>query len=59
MLAIGAALLGAESVVGIEIDEKALETARANADLLEVEMEFIAADANDPLLPDKWAPAIP
>ena len=52
VLAIGAALLGAESVVGIEIDERALGTARANADLLEADVAFMVADANDPSLPD-------
>ena len=56
VLAIGAALLGAESVIGIEIDEKALETARANADLLDAAVDFIAADAKDPLLPERAGP---
>ena len=56
VLAIGAALLGAESVVGIEIDEKAVGTARANADLLEADVEFVVADANDLSLPDKVGP---
>jgi putative methylase len=56
VLAIGAALLGAESVTGIEIDEKAVETARANADLLEADVEFIGADAKDPSLPDRVGP---
>ena len=52
VLAIGAALLGAESVVGIEIDERAVGTARANADLLAADVEFMVADTNDPSLPD-------
>jgi putative methylase len=56
VLAIGAALLGAESVVGIEIDENALGTARANADLLDADVEFLIADAKDPLLPDRSGP---
>ena len=53
VLAIGAALLGAESVVGIEIDEGALDTARANAALLEVDVEFIKGDIKDALLPQR------
>jgi len=53
VLGIGAALLGAESVVGIEIDEKAVLTAQAGADLLEADVEFIVADAKDPSLPDR------
>jgi len=53
VLAIGAALMGADSVVGIEIDEKAVGTARANAEMLEADVEFIVADAKDPLLPDR------
>jgi putative methylase len=56
VLAIGAALLGAESVTGIEIDEKAVETARANADLLEADVEFIGTDIKDPSLPDRVGP---
>jgi putative methylase len=56
MLAIGAALLGAESVVGIEIDEKAIVTARAGAAMLDADVEFIVADANDPALPGRVGP---
>jgi|SRR5208337_402250 len=56
VLAIGAALLGAASVVGIEIDETAVGTARANADLLEADVEFIVANADDPSLLDKVGP---
>jgi putative methylase len=51
VLAIGAALVGAESVTGIEIDEKAVEVARANAELLDADVTFIAADVKDPDLP--------
>jgi putative methylase len=51
VLAIGAALVGAESVTGIEIDEKAVEVARANAEILDAEVTFIVADVKDPDLP--------
>ena len=47
VLAIGAALLGAESVVGIDIDERALAVARRNADLLETDITFLSADLRD------------
>jgi len=47
VLAIGAALLGAESVIGIEIDEGALKTARANAALLEADVEFVTGNVTD------------
>jgi putative methylase len=53
VLAIGAALLGAESVTGIEIDEGALKTARANATLLGADVEFIPGDVKDALLPQR------
>src|SRR5512136_1668616 len=53
VLAIGAALVGAESVTGIEIDEKAVEVATANAALLDAEVTFIVADVNDPGLPER------
>jgi putative methylase len=56
VLAIGAALLGAESVVGIEIDEKAVGTARANAELLGADAEFVVADAKDVDLPERVGP---
>jgi putative methylase len=52
ILAIGASLLGAASVTGIEIDEHALETARANADLLDVDVKFIRADVKEGSLPE-------
>lgn len=44
MLAIGAKLLGAEKVVGFDIDNKALELARKNAGKLGVDVEFVHAD---------------
>lgn len=56
VLAIGAALIGAESVTGIEIDEKAVEVAAANAELLDAEVTFIVADVNDPGLPAQAGP---
>jgi len=56
VLAIGASLVGAESVTGIEVDEKAVEVARANADLLDAEATFIVADVKDPELPAKIGP---
>ena len=37
ILAIGAALLGAASVTGVDIDERALAVARENADLLDAD----------------------
>src|SRR5512137_1537087 len=47
VLAIGAALLGADSVVGIDIDEKALAIARENADLLNTDITVLAADLRE------------
>jgi len=47
VLAIGASLLGAASVTGIEIDGDAIRVARANAELLEADAEFIQADVKD------------
>ncbi len=46
-LAIGAALLGAEKVVGIDIDEKALDIARKNAEQAGVEIDWINADVRE------------
>ena len=48
VLAIGAALLGAEAVVGIDVDEKAIRVAETNAALLDAEVTFIVADVKDP-----------
>jgi putative methylase len=47
VLAIGAALLGAESVTGVDIDEKALAVARENAALLKTDGTFLAADVRE------------
>jgi putative methylase len=47
ILAIGAALLGAASVTGVDIDERALAVARENADLLKTEITFLAADMRE------------
>jgi putative methylase len=44
VLAIGAALLGAESVVGVDMDEGALSVAHTNAGLLDTEVRFLAMD---------------
>lgn len=44
MLAIGAKILGAEKVIGFDIDNKALEVARRNAEKLGVDVEFLHAD---------------
>lgn len=47
ILAIGAKLLGAGDTVGIDIDTKAVETARKNAADLTVDVEFNVADVSD------------
>lgn len=44
ILSIGAALLGAEEVVGVETDARLVEAARENAVKLSVACSFIAAD---------------
>jgi putative methylase len=51
VLAIGAALLGADRVKGVDIDRKAIEVAKANAALFDVDVEFIIADVRDVALP--------
>jgi putative methylase len=47
ILTIGAALLGAASVTGVDIDERALAVARQNADLLDQKVTFLAADLRE------------
>jgi len=48
ILAIGAALLGAREVVGVDADEAALATARENADRAGVEGTFLSGMIGDP-----------
>jgi len=47
VLAIGAKLLGAEKVYALEVDGRALEVARRNAERAGVEVEFINADVSE------------
>jgi len=47
VLSIGAKLLGAERVIGFDIDIKALETARKNAADLGVDVEFVHNNVSD------------
>jgi putative methylase len=47
ILGIGAKLLGAEKVVGVEIDEKALAQARSNCVKAGVEMELLQMDVSE------------
>ncbi|MGA2913413.1 MAG: METTL5 family protein [Methanoregula sp.] len=51
VLAIGAALLGADRVKGVDIDRRAIEVAKANAALLDIDVEFVIADVRDAALP--------
>jgi putative methylase len=53
VLAIGAALLGAATVRGIEIDRNAVDAADANAAIIGVDVEFIVADVQDAALPGR------
>lgn len=43
-LAIGAALMAAEEVVGVDVDEQALALARENAERAEAEVEWVHSD---------------
>jgi len=55
ILTIGAALLGAAQVTGIDIDEKALEIARQNAEELSVTANFLRAEiTSSTKLPGHW-----
>jgi putative methylase len=56
ILAIGAALLGAKSVKGIDIDRDAVKVAEENATLLSTKVEFISADILDPSLAARICP---
>lgn len=47
ILAIGAALLGASRVIGVDIDERALDVARENAGLVSADVTFLALDLRD------------
>ena len=51
VLAIGAALLGADRVRGVDRDPNAMSGAQENAALLGADVEFIAADVRDAALP--------
>jgi putative methylase len=51
VLAIGATLLGANCVKGIDSDPLAVNDAKANATLLDAEVAFIVADVPDAALP--------
>jgi len=43
-LAIGAALMGAQAPVGVDVDERSLALARENAETVEVEVEWVQSD---------------
>jgi predicted RNA methylase len=43
-LAIGAALMGAEGVVGVDVDERALALARENAEAAAVQVEWVRSE---------------
>ena len=50
VLAIGAALLGADRVKGVDCDPQAVKGANANSALLETDVAFIVADVRDAAL---------
>ncbi|MCX9087351.1 MAG: METTL5 family protein [Candidatus Methanoperedens sp.] len=47
IFAIGAKLLGAEKVIGFDDDKEILEIARANANKLDVDVEFVCSNISD------------
>ncbi|MGB9636521.1 MAG: METTL5 family protein [Thermoplasmata archaeon] len=47
IFALGAALLGAGECIGIDIDPKAIEKAKENANKLSLNVEFICLDVNE------------
>jgi len=53
VLAIGAALLGAKNVTGIEIDPDAVKTAIENASLLSADVGYITANVHEPGLAER------
>lgn len=46
-LAIGAALLGAKRVIGVDIDKEAIEIARRNSEKFEININWIVSDIRD------------
>lgn len=46
-LGLAAALLGAEHVIGVDVDAESLEVASANAEDLELDMEFVQCDVRN------------
>ena len=56
VLAIGAALLGADCVRGVDSDPQAVKGAIANAALIDAEVAFIVADVRDAALPGLLGP---
>jgi putative methylase len=55
ILTIGATLLGAEKVTGIDIDEKAIEIARLNAEKFAVPASFLQAEITSSTnIPGEW-----
>src|SRR4030043_1084654 len=51
VLAIGASLLGADQVRGVDSDKNAIQVAKENAALLDADVEFIVADVRERSLP--------
>ncbi|KAL6496549.1 hypothetical protein OROGR_029807 [Orobanche gracilis] len=51
-LGLAAVLLGAEHVVGFDIETESIEIASSNADELEVDMDFVQCNIKNLILPD-------